>query len=218
MQPARAAEPRYPVYLVRHGETESNLLKRYAGRSSESLTPHGRFQAQRIARLLCAEAPCAIYSSRIVRALETAKLIATHHELIVQADARLDELLMGPWEGLSESEVASRYPGDWELWSRQPHELKLPGRETLTDVAERVMSIAREVSVAGPTILVTHVAAIRVATLSVLELPLAYYKRVEVPNASCIRLDLHRRACLRFPGGDCVRSEVAGRDGELAIA
>ena len=209
---------RHPVFLVRHGETESNLLKRYAGRGLELLTRRGRMQARRIARHLQTEAPPAIYSSRIPRARETAELIGRRHDVHVRTDERLDELLMGPWEGLLESEVASLYPLEWDLWCRRPHELSLPGRESLSDVEIRVMSMVLEASNQAPSILVTHVAPIRVATLSVLGLPLRYYKRVNVPNAACVRLDVANGTAHRYPSGACIRSELADRDGKLAIA
>jgi broad specificity phosphatase PhoE len=215
---AHSVERRHAVFLVRHGETDSNLLKRYAGRSSESLTQTGRQQARSVARVLGSVMPCAIYASRIARALETARLIASSQDLVVHADARLDELLMGPWEGLTESEIAKVYPSDWDIWSRRPHELRVPGRETLKDIEMRVMSIVDEASAVGPSILVTHVAPMRVAALSTLGLSLSFYKRVAVPNASCIQLDLERGTAVRYPSGICLRAEAAGSDGELAIA
>src|SRR5438270_3171179 len=218
MLPAKTIGTTAPVFLVRHGETESNLMKRYAGRGDEVLTRRGRLQAERIARELLKHAPSLILSSRIARARETADRIAKRCGAAVQPDARLDELLMGPWEGLTESEVASRYPREWELWCRRPHELSLPGRETLVDIQRRVMSIVEEASFGGPRVLVTHVAAIRVATLSVLGLPLGYYKRVDVPNACCIRLELITGAATRYPNGACLRNELLGRDETLAIA
>lgn len=208
----------YPVYLVRHGETESNLLKRYAGRGAEPLTSRGRHQAMRISRVLRRERPCTVYSSRIERARETAALIASSQGQPVRTDARLDELLMGAWEGLTESEITNLYPHEWDLWCRRPHQLDLPGRETLRDVEHRIMSVVLEAARSGPSILVTHVAPIRVATLAVLALPLSLYKRVDVPNATCVRLDLTRGAAVRYPTGASIRSEVVGDQGELAIA
>jgi broad specificity phosphatase PhoE len=218
MLPKKSAASAYPVFLVRHGETESNLMKRYAGRGSEPLTKRGRQQASRVAQELHRITPTIVYSSRIARARETAEIIAAHHGVSSQPDGRLDELLMGPWEGLSESEVVRLYPREWELWCRDPHELSLLGRETLQDVADRMMLMVIEASLAGPSILVTHVAPIRVVTLTLLGLSLRAYKRLNVPNASCIRIDIAAATALRYPSGLCVRSEVCGPDSELAIA
>ena len=210
--------PTHPVFLVRHGETESNLLCRYAGRSPESLTSRGRSQAERIAEELLRIEPTAIYSSRIARGAETAAIIAERHQMSWRLDERLDELLMGPWEGMFESEVAARYPQEWAQWCTKPDELFLTGRETLIEVRDRIMSIVSECAQVGPTILVTHVAPIRVAVLTTLGLCLREYRRLRVPNASCVRLALASGAATRFPSGQCVRSELYPQSDELAIA
>jgi broad specificity phosphatase PhoE len=64
-------------------------------------------------------------------------------------------------------------------------------------------------------LLMTHVAPMRVAVLSVLRCPLAAYKRLVVPNASCVRLDRAAEQATWSPEGTCLRLEIE-RAGSVA--
>ena len=217
ISPARSSG-RHPVYLVRHGETESNRLKRYAGHSPEPLTRTGRQQIAAVASDLVDAGATTIRSSRIARAMESARILGDILRLPIVADARLDELTMGPWEGLLECEIARQYPVEWDTWNTRPHQLHLAGRESLDDVAARVMSIVEEISVRETAILVTHVAPIRIAAMSVLDVPLSQYKRLTIENAACVRADVQAGTAVRFPSGACIRRELGRRSNEYAHA
>jgi broad specificity phosphatase PhoE len=180
----------YPVYLVRHGEIESNRVGRYAGRSDEGLNAAGIAQTGDLVRLLCGLGIQGIRSSSVRRAWQTATLIGEHMGLDVRKDERLDEMRLGPWEGLLEAEVARDYPDPHRLWLTRPDELKLEGRETLLDVQRRISAVIADASSEGRFLLVTHVAPIRVAILTAQGRSLEHYKRVDVPNSACFRIDV----------------------------
>jgi broad specificity phosphatase PhoE len=179
-----------PVYLVRHGEIESNRIGRYAGRSAEGLTTHGIAQTAELARVLSDFGIQGIRSSSVRRAWQTAMLIGEHMGLVVRKDERLDEMRLGPSEGLLESEVARDFPDPHKLWLTRPHELQLEGRETLCDVQRRISAAVFDASNEGRYLLVTHVAPIRVAILTAQGRSLQNYKRVDVPNGACFRIDV----------------------------
>src|SRR2546422_10863001 len=93
---------------------------------------------------------------------------------------------MGPWEGLTEAQVADRFADAYALWCTLPDRLALDGRETLAAVAGRVTAALSDA--AGrprPLLLMTHVAPLRVAVLRTLGLPLRPYKRGHGPNGDC---------------------------------
>ena len=69
------------IILVRHGETEWNRIRRFQGRSDVPLNQEGRDQAQALALALKDECLAAIYSSPLVRAVGTARLIKAFHLL-----------------------------------------------------------------------------------------------------------------------------------------
>ena len=68
------------IYLVRHGETEWNRVRRFQGRRSDlPLNSTGRKQVRALAEALKNKAFTAIYTSPLIRALETARLIKVFH-------------------------------------------------------------------------------------------------------------------------------------------
>ncbi len=197
------------TYLARHGETESNRSRRYAGRNKDRLTPEGRQQILNLARVLGGENIASIWTSPIVRAVESAGLISQELWIPLEEDPRLAEMLMGPWEGLTETEVERTYPLEYDLWNTAPHCLDMKGRETLSRLVLRVMAVVEDASRRShPVLLMTHVAPIRVATLSVLGLDLNLYKRLVVPNAGCLVVDRARADAYRMPGLTAIRDEL----------
>jgi len=67
------------ILLIRHGETDWNRIHRFQGRSDVPLNQKGREQARALAVALKHEPITAIYSSPLVRAIETARLIKMFH-------------------------------------------------------------------------------------------------------------------------------------------
>ncbi len=180
--------------LVRHGEIDANVNKVYAGRSDDPLNAIGRSQALAAGRQLDDKGIMAIYSSPLRRTMETATIIGDHIARVPKAIESFNELLMGPWEGLSEVEVAARYPDDLAIWSVRPAELRIPGRETLQELQQRALAGVREIQrewADGTSVaVVTHVAVIRVLLLWAEGRNLNEYKQVHVPNAAPIEIDL----------------------------
>jgi len=177
------------VYIARHGECESNRTKRYAGFSDEGLTETGREQATILARTLAGKGLDCIRTSSLPRARETSELIGSALDLPIFNDNRLNEMSLGPWEGLTEAEIARRYPVEHQTWMDRPDELRLSGRETLSDVALRVRAAVTDSILSGRLeLLVSHVAFIRVAVLLAKGRPMAEYKTVKVPNCHCFEI------------------------------
>ena len=205
-----------PIFIARHGETQSNLTNLYAGRSPEPLTRAGRAQVTHLAGGLAAQGIGQIWSSSVGRALESARLLGERLRLSVRVDSRLDEMQLGPWEGRTEEEVARDFPDAYALWLSQPDQVRLDGRETLGQVAARVMAaVADAEATRAGVLLMTHVAPMRVAVLSVLRCPLAAYKRLVVPNASCVRLDRAAEQATWSPEGTSLRLDIE-RAGSVA--
>lgn len=213
---------RLPVtltYLARHGQTESNLLRRYGGSSSESLTDAGRAEMRRLATRLGASGIAEIRTSEVTRARESADVIGRVVGVPVRVDARLNEMRLGPWEGLIEDEVAARFPEAHSVWHTAPDRLTMDGRETLDEVAARVAAAVRDAAQRpAPVLLVTHVAPIRVAVLSALGLPMALYKHVPVRNGTCVIIHRVQGEVYRLGEARSLREELslAVRDNSVA--
>jgi len=126
------------LLLVRHGDTEFNSAERYWGNSDVKLSTAGFRQAERLRDRLATEKIDAAYSSDLQRALATAKLIASAHQLKVITCAELREINFGKIEGLTFDEVSQLYPEVTKLWVERNPELKYPGGESIGGFTKRV--------------------------------------------------------------------------------
>jgi broad specificity phosphatase PhoE len=89
------------ILLIRHGETNWNRIRRFQGRSDLPLNPTGRDQARALALALKDEPLNAIYSSPLVRAIETVyHIMAFHPSVPVFNEEGLVEMDLGDFEGL----------------------------------------------------------------------------------------------------------------------
>ncbi len=197
--------------MARHGQTESNLLSRYAGFSSEPITRVGRAQMMDLATRLELCGIAEIWTSDVARAQESADLVGQVFRVPVRADPRLNEMRLGPWEGLTEVEVAATFPAEYALWCAAPDQVELKGRETLTALADRVANVVLEAArQCRPVLLMTHVAPIRVAVLTTLGVPLRYYRRMEVRNGECVIVDRDTLDVSRLVEARSLRSDLPG--------
>lgn len=183
----RMEKKRVMCHLIRHGEIASNVMKIYAGTSQESLTSNGEEQSRLLAEQLEDRGIRLFYASPLRRAQETAKILAkpTATSIVVEEDLR--EMDLGPWEGLSESQIAREFPEKWQMWNQAPATLRLTGREPLEEVQGRIVALIRNWCKwhTGETIAaVTHVPLIRCALLYSMGKPLNDYRGIPVPNAT----------------------------------
>ena len=175
------------IYLMRHGLTESNKRKIYAGRSNEGLNGLGIKGIKNIGRRMRDLGIESIYSSPIRRALQTAEITDSFFDVGVEVEENLKEMRLGPWEGLSEEEVAERFPEQWKVWNTEPSKLKVDGRETLKEVQVRALEAVRRISEGSDcskVLAVTHVALIRLLMIYYNEMNMDDYRRIEVKNGS----------------------------------
>ena len=181
------------LIMVRHGEIPSNVNKVYAGRSPEHLTEKGVQQARQVSEKLKDLKIDALYSSPIQRALQTAQIITEENGLDLRVEEAFREIEMGPWEGMSEADVAREFPKEWSTWNADPAKLKLEGREPLDSLLERVLEGVRSIyktHSSGNVVVVTHVAIIRVLLLWQADKSLNLYKTIHVPNAEIFEINI----------------------------
>ncbi|MBN1856306.1 MAG: histidine phosphatase family protein [Dehalococcoidia bacterium] len=159
------------LILVRHGETLWNSELVYRGRSEIDLSARGRLQAECLGVRLAQEDVTAIYTSSLSRARQTADAIGRATGTAVVDEPKLMDLDCGEWEGLSVEEVKRRYPELSRLWQASPHLVRLPGGESLDDVAQRVAPLLDDVlKREGVVVLVSHRVVHKVAICALLGL------------------------------------------------
>lgn len=177
------------LVLWRHGQTAWNVEGRFQGQSDIPLDAVGEQQAERAARLLAALAPDAIYSSDLARALATAAPLARLTGLPVVPDKDLRERYGGLWEGLSDTEIRSRYPLEHAQWLP-------PGGESSATVAQRAVAALERIADGLPpgslAVVVSHGAALRLGAAKLLGFPEELWGAVG-PLANCSWSVLARR-------------------------
>ena len=128
--------------LWRHGQTVWNAERRFQGQSDIPLDEVGRAQAGRAARLLAALRPDLIVSSDLSRAAQTAAPLSRLTGLGEILDKDLRERSGGCWEGLTDTEIRTRYPVEHASWTP-------PDGEPSALVADRVAGALLRVAEAG---------------------------------------------------------------------
>lgn len=180
---------RQPVYLVRHGQSEWNVLRLTQGQTPHpALTALGREQAAEAAETVAADLAgrrARLVTSDLVRAVETARIIGARLGLEPELDARLREQHLGGLEGRS-------YEDSWEQaeqhdWSDP--ELAVAGGESVAAVRRRLVALLDELDPAVPAVLVSHGDSIRSVVAHLLGHSLTDAPWVDVPNGSVARHD-----------------------------
>lgn len=152
------------LLLARHGETAHNASKTFQGQGGGALNARGRAQADRLAARV-ADRVDAIVSSDLLRAKETAEIVASAARLDVAFDRSVREVDVGAWTGLTYEEVVARFPEEWDAW-RAGVDIPRGGGETYQALAERVTRALERIAIAheGKRVLVvSHGAALRSA-------------------------------------------------------
>lgn len=174
------------LWLVRHGQTDWNLIGRFQGQADPPLNATGEQQARDLAARLDGTAYAALYSSDLLRARQTAAALADHTGLPVRLDARLREVHHGEWDGLLVTEVQARYGDSWAERERSPGTARPPGGETVAEVADRVAAALDEIARlhAGTDVLVvSHGLALATALCRARGRPLREAHELVPPNA-----------------------------------
>ena len=163
------------IFLIRHGETEWNKIGKLQGISDIKLSPEGLHQAQLLAAHTPFHAVDAIYSSDLVRALMTAKVLADKFDLPIIEERGLRETSFGDWEGRSLNELAKENPKGFENFFTYPDKFQPPNGETFLQSQARVMNALDEIIADNENkniIIITHGAVIRLIFCAALYIPI----------------------------------------------
>lgn len=149
------------IYIVRHGETARNREKRLQGRSDASLNDNGILQAEQARDFFGKQEICfdKVYSSPLIRAVQTARIIAGEQAEIF-TDDRLLEMDYGPYEGSSLEEPA---PELIHFFSDFVHNPAPEGMESLDHVVTRLGMFLKDIQKenARNILIATHAIAMK---------------------------------------------------------
>ena len=145
------------LFLVRHGESEWNAVRRLQGQADISLSAKGEAQATALASTVAQLAPDRVVTSDLRRAYQTASLLGYPD---AQRDNRLREVDVGEWTGLPIADIISddteAYRG-WRAGTYAP-----PGGEHWQDFSGRTTAaVLGEAETAQRLLVVCHGGVIR---------------------------------------------------------
>ena len=127
------------LFVARHGETEWNAVSRLCGRTDLPLNDTGKLQAETLAKAIVAQGfeIDALFASPLLRAQQTAGIVAEHLRLTIQTDERLIEQNYGDFEG------GSTQNPDF-LNNKRQFAYRYPNGESMMQVGFRVYSFLEE--------------------------------------------------------------------------
>jgi len=182
------------VWLVRHGQTDWNVSRRYMSESDRALTTFGQQQACALGRFFYTRKVDAVIHTGLARTEAVARAICGGRSIPITCDPRWREASHGVWEGLTYREVMQRYRDDAMLRFSDPVNSAPMGGESLAGMAARVMEAWRDLSArfANKRVLVvTHGGAIQAVLCMLMNTPLAEHWRWRIDLGSATGIDCY---------------------------
>lgn len=154
------------LLLVRHGQSEANKERVFAGHYDADISELGLKQAQCTAQYVCKNYKIdKVYASDLKRAYKTGKCVADILGIDIIADKNLREISAGKWEAVEFDVLCNLYSDDYNLWLTDIGNSCCTEGESVSQLADRVMSAFKKIALenGGKTILIaTHATPIRV--------------------------------------------------------
>ncbi len=127
------------ICFARHGESQANLLREISNRGlSHGLTSQGRAQAAALAQRLEGRPIARLYSSPLLRAVETGVIVANHLAVDYEVTDALREYDCGLIEGRADGDAWQAWQTLWDAWTlRREWDRRLEGGESFNDLRAR---------------------------------------------------------------------------------
>ena len=157
------------LVLVRHGESEANHIRAFAGHYNAKLTNLGHLQAEATAEYIKSHFYITkVYASDLSRAFETGKAIAKASGVPIVENQALREIRAGEWEGKLIADLLVQYEKDYGVWRTDIGNATATGGESVTELLDRVSDELESIAKAHPgeeIAIATHATPIRGFTL-----------------------------------------------------
>ncbi|MFT3901415.1 MAG: histidine phosphatase family protein [Gordonia sp. (in: high G+C Gram-positive bacteria)] len=186
------------LYLVRHGETTSNVMKRLdTAMPGASLTDFGVRQAARFAldRSGDVEQQAVLISSQARRAQQTAEVIGGLWGVEPEVTAGLHEVQVGELEDRDDEEAYKTFGSVVERWHHGETAVAMPGGESLDEVIARYVPVVDGIAerhLVGPdakdVFVVSHGAAIRLIAAHLASIDPHFAVKNYLPNTGVVEL------------------------------
>jgi broad specificity phosphatase PhoE len=152
------------IYLARHGQTAYNKEGRFQGQQQVPLDDTGRVQATELAKRAAGYGFVALWCSPLLRARETADVVAARIGLQPREDARFMETDAGNWTDRSFADVIAETPELFASFANAEPDFAFPGGESFVAQEQRVGAALEDVEKGElPALVVCHGMVIRAA-------------------------------------------------------
>jgi len=181
------------LIVVRHGETAWNADGRIQGHQPVPLNDRGRKQASLLGKRLASERVDAIFSSDLLRTVQTAEAICEGTNLTIVMDPGLREWSLGVLEGKHPRDSRVDHPELVDAYERGDPDGAIPGGETIRERFTRTTSCLRRIAGAHEgqqVVVVTHGGVLDDLYRMVNELPLDVPKDFDLYNGGIHRFEV----------------------------
>ena len=159
------------LYIVRHGQTEWNVLEKFQGQLNSPLTENGIKKVEKTAEKLQNIKFDAVYTSELERTVKTAEIILeknnfekkkkVEEKLKLKKLSELNEIYFGKWQGMDFKEIFEKYPKEAHnyFYDVKNYCAKNIGGEELNDGLKRFLSGLKKITDnydSGNILIVTH--------------------------------------------------------------
>ena len=155
------------LYIVRHGETEWNVIKRFQGQLNTPLTEKGIKKLKETGKKLENVLFDEVYTSELGRTVASAEIILNENrgyrnkKRELKKLAELNEVYFGVWQGLTYEEVFLKYPeeGNNYFYDVKNYKAENVEAENLKDALERFLKGINKIlniHKSGNILVVTH--------------------------------------------------------------
>lgn len=181
------------LFILRHGQTESNVRGTYLGYTDIPLNETGQHQAKELGKRLSTVCFDAVYTSPQQRAIETAQQVISQQKSppVMKMNDGLRERDFGIFDDLTHEEIQKKYPKELSCWLEDWLEYQIPKGESAREVQNRVGDTLDKIIAEnkGRTVaVVTHLGVLRHAIAYLLKLDIADAWHFTAKNCSVCKL------------------------------
>lgn len=182
------------LIFIRHTATNWDKRQKYLGRTDIALSQKGERQAGLIYSYLRNKNISAIYSSDLMRAYQTASIIAKEHSLKIKKDKGLREIDFGSWEGMTFNQIQKKHSKLAKKYLSNPLNTKIPGGESFLKFRHRVNKTLKEILARekGTIVIISHAGVNRIIICTLLKLPLSYFWQIKQDIGAVNVLEIYK--------------------------
>lgn len=175
--------------MMRHGQADNNVKRILVGRYIEShLTEYGKRQVADTAMYLKNISIKKVYTSPVIRTIETAKIICKILQLEYHLDERLYEIELGKLVGMNFEDIVQKFGNLFlKFYNEKDSSLKTYGVESFYSIKSRIKNLLDEIMKNHEdenVLLITHLDPIKAAISTLLDLNPRSLYHWHIHNAS----------------------------------